>query len=139
MFKVRGCLVSEGLLAQWTQWLVCEASPFFLSENLPLPDETLVLSRRAFFGSGFELSYRDSYTTYAVNDNAKWVVFLTPAEFDSLSLDIRYALRAAQCELKLETLENFCPGQWYDVLMDGPERDAQMENLKTIIRSVDDE
>lgn len=36
--------------------------------------------------------------------------------------------------MTLEAIENFDPGQWYDVLLDGSERDAQMENLKTIIR-----
>ncbi|QTQ16079.1 mannonate dehydratase [Treponema parvum] len=32
-------------------------------------------------------------------------------------------------------IENFNPSDWYDVLLDGPERETQMEKLKTIIRS----
>ncbi len=38
--------------------------------------------------------------------------------------------------LKLEAIENFDPGLWYDVLLDGPERAQQMENLKGIIRDM---
>ncbi|MGC9327471.1 MAG: mannonate dehydratase [Candidatus Hinthialibacter sp.] len=36
--------------------------------------------------------------------------------------------------LELEAIENFDPSHWYDVLLDGPRRDEQIENLKTIIR-----
>ena len=38
--------------------------------------------------------------------------------------------------LKLEAIENFDPAYWYDVLLDGPRRDSQMEGLKRIIRSM---
>lgn len=36
--------------------------------------------------------------------------------------------------LELEGLENFDPSFWYDVLLDGPRKQEQMEGLKTIIR-----
>jgi mannonate dehydratase len=36
--------------------------------------------------------------------------------------------------LELEAIENFDPAHWYDVLLDGPRKRAQLENLKTIIR-----
>ncbi len=36
--------------------------------------------------------------------------------------------------LELEAVENFDPAHWHDVLLDGPERDRQIENLKTIVR-----
>ena len=36
--------------------------------------------------------------------------------------------------LALEALENFAPAHWYDVLLDGPRREAQMEHLKRILR-----
>jgi mannonate dehydratase len=36
--------------------------------------------------------------------------------------------------LKLEAIENFDPAHWHDVLLDGPRRAAQIENVKTIIR-----
>jgi mannonate dehydratase len=38
--------------------------------------------------------------------------------------------------LELAALENFAPEHWYDVLLDGPRRDAQMEHLKRIIRDM---
>jgi mannonate dehydratase len=38
--------------------------------------------------------------------------------------------------LELEALENFNPGFWSDVLLDGPRKPAQMENLRQLIRNV---
>ncbi|MBD3265637.1 TIM barrel protein [bacterium] len=36
--------------------------------------------------------------------------------------------------LEWEAIENFDPSHWYDVLLDGPRKKEQLENLKTIIR-----
>jgi mannonate dehydratase len=36
--------------------------------------------------------------------------------------------------LELAAVENFEPAYWYDVLLDGPKRDEQMEGLKVLIR-----
>src|SRR5438477_12391301 len=36
--------------------------------------------------------------------------------------------------LKLEAIENFDPAHWHDVLLDGPKKKEQIENVKTIIR-----
>ena len=38
--------------------------------------------------------------------------------------------------LELEAIENFDPAHWHDVLLDGPKKREQLENLKTIIRNV---
>src|SRR5262249_12966412 len=38
--------------------------------------------------------------------------------------------------LELEAIENFDPAHWHDVLLDGPKKRQQIENLKTIIRRV---
>lgn len=38
--------------------------------------------------------------------------------------------------LVVEALENFNPAFWYDVLLDGPRKHEQMENLKGIVRAV---
>jgi mannonate dehydratase len=38
--------------------------------------------------------------------------------------------------LELAALENFDPAHWHDVLLDGPKKHAQLENLKTIIRRI---
>jgi len=34
----------------------------------------------------------------------------------------------------LEAIENFDPALWHDVLLDGPERDRQIDDLKTLVR-----
>jgi mannonate dehydratase len=38
--------------------------------------------------------------------------------------------------LELEAIENFDPAHWYDILLDGPRKPEQFENIKTIIRRV---
>jgi mannonate dehydratase len=38
--------------------------------------------------------------------------------------------------LELEAIENFDPAHWHDVLLDGPKKGQQLENLKQLIRNV---
>jgi mannonate dehydratase len=38
--------------------------------------------------------------------------------------------------LEIGAIENFDPAHWHDVLLDGPKKKQQLENLKTIIRNV---
>ncbi len=38
--------------------------------------------------------------------------------------------------LELEAIENFDPAHWHDILLDGPKKKEQMENLKQLIRNV---
>ena len=47
---------------------------------------------------------------------------------------IRKQINAAG--LELEAIENFDPAHWHDVLLDGPQKTRQIENLKTVIRNV---
>lgn len=57
---------------------------------------------------------------------------------DEWSLDSLIGLRR-EIEgegLHLEGIENFSPADWYDILLDGPLKQKQMDNLKTIIRNV---
>lgn len=44
--------------------------------------------------------------------------------------------KADQKGLRIYGIENFSPADWYDVLLDGPKKEEQMENLKQIIRNV---
>ena len=53
--------------------------------------------------------------------------------FEELN-DLRKSVEAEG--LELEAMENFDPAHWYDVLLDGPKKAEQMENVKTIIRNV---
>jgi len=51
--------------------------------------------------------------------------------------ELRDLRRAVEAEgLKFEAIENFDPAHWYDVLLDGPKRNQQLENVKTIIRNL---
>jgi mannonate dehydratase len=38
--------------------------------------------------------------------------------------------------LVIEAIENFDPAHWHDVLLDGPKKEQQLKDLKTIIRTV---
>ena len=38
--------------------------------------------------------------------------------------------------LTVEAIENFDPAHWHDVLLDGPKKTHQLENLKSLIRTV---
>jgi mannonate dehydratase len=64
----------------------------------------------------------------AGDPNRLWSV----AELAALRRDINDA------GLELEAIENFDPAHWYDVLLDGPRKQLQLENLKTLIRRVGD-
>ncbi|OCT15212.1 D-mannonate dehydratase [Paenibacillus pectinilyticus] len=57
---------------------------------------------------------------------------------DVWSYESLIALKKSMNEegLEFEAIENFSPADWYDILMDGPTRNAQIENLKMIIRNV---
>jgi mannonate dehydratase len=48
------------------------------------------------------------------------------------------ALRAGveKHDLKLWAIENFDPSMWYDILLDGPEKESQMAGLQQLIRNV---
>jgi mannonate dehydratase len=56
-----------------------------------------------------------------------------PWTFEELR-DLKAAVNAEG--LVLEAVENFDPAHWYDVLLDGPRRGEQMENVKAIIRNM---
>ena len=51
-------------------------------------------------------------------------------ELKSLRRDVNAA------GLELEAIENFDPAHWYDVLLDGPRKSAQLEDLKGMIRAM---
>src|SRR5215471_4501575 len=38
--------------------------------------------------------------------------------------------------LQIEAIENFDPAHWHDVLLDGPKREQQIENIKVILRRI---
>jgi mannonate dehydratase len=44
--------------------------------------------------------------------------------------------RANACGLEIHAVENFDPAHWHDVLLDGPQRQSQLANIKTLIRRI---
>jgi mannonate dehydratase len=63
---------------------------------------------------------------YAGNPDAIWSV----DELRALKSEINAA------GLELEAIENFDPANWHDILLDGPKKKIQIEQLKQIIRNV---
>jgi mannonate dehydratase len=51
--------------------------------------------------------------------------------------DLLQVRQEAEAEgLQIEAIENFDPAHWHDVLLDGPKRSEQIENVKAMIRHV---
>lgn len=80
---------------------------------------------------------RDAHTVLTADDGARGFGIDAPGDpiwtFEGLR-DLKALVNDAG--LELEALENFAPQHWYDVLLDGPRRDAQMTHLKAIIRDM---
>lgn len=84
----------------------------------------------------FRSSRSNSPGDQPVGDDSGWGLAGDPDKlwtFEELAA-IKKEINAAG--LELEAIENFDPAHWHDVLLDGPKKLAQMENLKTIIRNV---
>jgi hypothetical protein len=98
--NVLGCKVTGADIAQWTRYFVCDPAPYAIPSNTILPATVKVMSRAAFVESDFELSYRDSYATYAMTLQAQTIAFLTADDFDQLEAETQQRLLAAQMESK---------------------------------------
>jgi mannonate dehydratase len=84
----------------------------------------------------FRSSRSNSPGDQPVGDDSGWGLCGDPHKlwtFDELAA-IKGEINAAG--LELEAIENFDPAHWHDVLLDGPKKQEQLENLKTIIRNV---
>lgn len=71
-----------------------------------------------------------------VGDDTGWGLAGDPDKlwtFEELA-DLKREINAAG--LELEAIENFDPAHWHDVLLDGPLKEQQLENLSTMIRNV---
>jgi mannonate dehydratase len=71
-----------------------------------------------------------------VGDDAGWGLAGDPNrlwEYDEL-MALKEEINAAG--LIWEAIENFDPAHWYDVLLDGPKKQQQLENLQHIVRNV---
>ena len=71
-----------------------------------------------------------------VGDDSGWGLAGDPNQiwsYEELAA-IKHDINAAG--LELEAIENFDPAHWHDVLLDGPKKAQQLENLKQLIRNV---
>jgi mannonate dehydratase len=71
-----------------------------------------------------------------VGDDTGWGLAGNPDELWTLDELTRLRQSIEAHDLKLEAIENFDPAFWYDVLLDGPLKDQQLDNLKTLIQRV---
>lgn len=71
-----------------------------------------------------------------VGDDTGWGLAGDPHRLWTVEelVDLRRRVNAAG--LELEAIENFDPAHWHDVLLDGPRKVEQLENLKVIIRNL---
>lgn len=88
----------------------------------------LVVHLVDYFASGENLSTASGNDVwgYSSKDTPLW-------SYEEL-LNLRMAINAEG--LELAAIENFEPGHWYDVLLDGPRKQEQLENIKTMIRNI---
>jgi mannonate dehydratase len=84
----------------------------------------------------FRSSRSNSPGDQPVGDDAGWGVAGDATKLWTCEemVSIKKAINAAG--LELEAIENFDPAHWHDVLLDGPKKLHQLEDLKTTIRSV---
>jgi mannonate dehydratase len=71
-----------------------------------------------------------------LGDDGGWGLAGDPDKLWSLEELTAIRDAAAKHGLKIEAIENFDPAHWHDVLLDGPKKAQQLENLKTIVRTV---
>ncbi|MFA5189145.1 MAG: mannonate dehydratase [Verrucomicrobiia bacterium] len=71
-----------------------------------------------------------------VGDDAGWGLAGDPNKFWTFEDLVALKKEINAAGLELEAIENFDPAHWHDVLLDGPKKLQQLENLKSIIRNV---
>lgn len=77
-----------------------------------------------------------SQDSQPTGSDAGWGVAGDPAVLWTAD-ELRTLVIAAAAEgLKIEAVENFDPAHWHDILLDGPKRSEQIENVKAILRRV---
>jgi len=71
-----------------------------------------------------------------IGDNSGWGYAGDPEKL--WTYEYLAALRAEinAAGLELAAIENFDPAHWFDVLLDGPKKQVQLENIKTMIRNM---
>lgn len=81
-------------------------------------------------------SARNDPRDQPVGDDTGWGLAGDPAALWTTDEILRVKREMAEEGLALEAIENFDPAFWGDVLLGGPRRAEQLENVKTLIRRV---
>ena len=71
-----------------------------------------------------------------VGDDSGWDLAGDPDQIWSYAVLAAAKREINAAGLELEAIENFDPAHWHDVLLDGPKKAQQLENLKQLIRNV---
>ena len=71
-----------------------------------------------------------------VGDDSGWGLAGDPEKIWTFEELAAIKKEAHAMGLEIEAIENFDPAHWHDVLLDGPKKNRQIENLKQIIRHV---
>lgn len=71
-----------------------------------------------------------------VGDDSGWGLAGDPDRLWSFEEISRIKSQATEHGLQIEAIENFDPAHWHDVLLNGPKKAVQLENLKQIIQTV---
>jgi mannonate dehydratase len=71
-----------------------------------------------------------------VGDDAGWGLAGDPGRLWSFEELSAIKAEAASHGLQIEAIENFDPAHWHDVLLDGPRKARQFEDLQAIVRTV---
>jgi hypothetical protein len=96
------------VLKAWSKHFVTDPAPFFLSNDIrPYLNNQVILSKNEFHATLRDLSFHDSYTTYAVKPEASWVVLLSSQQVQDLPDDVRLELLKYQVEMGRGQLYNF--------------------------------
>ncbi|WPU92202.1 mannonate dehydratase [Mucilaginibacter sabulilitoris] len=85
-----------------------------------------------YFNKGNQISNNDQ----PIGDGSGWGKAGDPDKIWSVEelLDLKREINSSG--LELEAIENFDPANWHDILLDGPRKKQQMEDVKQIIRNV---
>lgn len=84
----------------------------------------------------FRSSRRNRPGDQPVGDDAVWGLAGNPDQIWTFDEFAALKRQVNDAGLELEAIENFDPAHWHDVLLDGPRKHEQLDNLKTIIRNV---
>lgn len=84
----------------------------------------------------FNKGNQENKNQQPIGDGSGWGFAGDPNKIWTVDELLQIKKEINEAGLELEAIENFDPAHWYDVLLDGPKKEMQIENLKQIIRNV---